>query len=53
LLVNVAGIGFRATAERTTDAQWDLTVAVNLTAVFRLCRLSRRTSFTALGTGTV
>src|SRR3954451_16958264 len=39
LLVNNAGIGFRANAEETTDEQWDLTMAVNLTAMFRLCRL--------------
>ncbi len=39
LLVNNAGVGFRATAPATTDDQWDLTLAVNLTAVFRLCRL--------------
>jgi len=38
LLVNNAGVGFRATAEDTTDEQWDLTLAVNLTAMFRLCR---------------
>jgi meso-butanediol dehydrogenase / (S,S)-butanediol dehydrogenase / diacetyl reductase len=38
LLVNNAGLGFRATAEDTTDDQWDLTLAVNLTAMFRLCR---------------
>jgi NAD(P)-dependent dehydrogenase (short-subunit alcohol dehydrogenase family) len=38
LLVNNAGVGFRATAEETTDEQWDLTLAVNLTAMFRLCR---------------
>jgi NAD(P)-dependent dehydrogenase (short-subunit alcohol dehydrogenase family) len=38
LLVNNAGIGFRANAEDTTDEQWDLTMAVNLTAMFRLCR---------------
>ena len=38
LLVNNAGVGFRATAEDTTDEQWDLTFAVNLTAMFRLCR---------------
>jgi NAD(P)-dependent dehydrogenase (short-subunit alcohol dehydrogenase family) len=38
LLVNTAGIGFRADAEGTTDEQWDLTFAVNLTAMFRLCR---------------
>ncbi|MEV4624245.1 SDR family oxidoreductase [Asanoa sp. NPDC049573] len=39
LLVNNAGVGFRATAGATTDEQWDTTLALNLTAVFRLCRL--------------
>jgi NAD(P)-dependent dehydrogenase (short-subunit alcohol dehydrogenase family) len=39
LLVNDAGVGFRATAADTTDEQWDLTLAVNLSATFRLCRL--------------
>jgi NAD(P)-dependent dehydrogenase (short-subunit alcohol dehydrogenase family) len=38
LLVNNAGVGFRANAGETTDEQWDLTFAVNLTAMFRLCR---------------
>jgi NAD(P)-dependent dehydrogenase (short-subunit alcohol dehydrogenase family) len=38
LLVNNAGIGFRANAEDTTDEQWDLTLSVNLTAMFKLCR---------------
>jgi NAD(P)-dependent dehydrogenase (short-subunit alcohol dehydrogenase family) len=38
LLVNNAGVGFRAAVQETTDEQWDLTVAVNLTAMFRLCR---------------
>jgi NAD(P)-dependent dehydrogenase (short-subunit alcohol dehydrogenase family) len=39
LLVNDAGVGFRATAADTADEQWDLTMAVNLSAPFRLCRL--------------
>jgi NAD(P)-dependent dehydrogenase (short-subunit alcohol dehydrogenase family) len=39
LLVNDAGVGFRGTALDTTDEQWDLTMAVNLTAMFKLCRL--------------
>ena len=39
LLVNNAGIGFQATAEQTTDDQWDLTLALNLTAMFQMCRL--------------
>jgi NAD(P)-dependent dehydrogenase (short-subunit alcohol dehydrogenase family) len=39
LLVNNAGVGFRASVSDTTDEQWDLTLAVNLSAMFRLCRL--------------
>jgi NAD(P)-dependent dehydrogenase (short-subunit alcohol dehydrogenase family) len=39
LLVNNAGVGFRADTQGTTDEQWDLTLAVNLTAMFQLCRL--------------
>lgn len=38
LLANVAGIGFAASTPETTDEQWDRTIAVNLTAVFRTCR---------------
>jgi meso-butanediol dehydrogenase/(S,S)-butanediol dehydrogenase/diacetyl reductase len=38
VLVNNAGIIYRATAEDTTDAQWDRTIAVNLTAAFRMSR---------------
>jgi len=38
VLVNNAGIIYRATAEDTTDAQWDRTFAVNLTAAFRMSR---------------
>ena len=38
LLVNNAGVGFRADAGSTTDEQWDLTLGINLTAMFRLCR---------------
>jgi NAD(P)-dependent dehydrogenase (short-subunit alcohol dehydrogenase family) len=38
LLVNNAGVGFRATAEETSDEQWNLTIAVNLSAMFVLCR---------------
>ena len=38
LLVNNAGVGFRATAEETSDEQWNLTLAVNLSAMFLLCR---------------
>ncbi len=38
VLVNNAGIYHVATAEETTDAMWDDTLAVNLSAVFFLCR---------------
>ena len=38
VLVNNAGIYHVATAEETTDAMWDETLAVNLSAVFFLCR---------------
>lgn len=39
LLVNNAGIGVAGTAPETSRADWDRTVAVNLSAVFHLCRL--------------
>ena len=39
LLVNNAGVGFAGTAAETSIADWDLTIAVNLSAVFHLCRL--------------
>jgi len=38
LLVNSAGVFYPALAEDTTDEAWDETVAVNLTAVFKLSR---------------
>ena len=38
LLVNNAGVGFRANAEETSDEQWNTTLAVNLSAMFLLCR---------------
>ena len=38
VLVNNAGIIYRADAVETTDAQWDRTIAVNLTAAFRMSR---------------
>jgi meso-butanediol dehydrogenase/(S,S)-butanediol dehydrogenase/diacetyl reductase len=38
VLVNNAGIIYRATAEETADAQWQRTIAVNLTAAFRISR---------------
>ncbi len=39
LLVNNAGVGVAGTAAETSIADWDLTIAVNLSAVFHLCRL--------------
>jgi 2-dehydro-3-deoxy-D-gluconate 5-dehydrogenase len=38
ILVNNAGIIRRAPAAESTDADWEAVVAVNLTAVYRLCR---------------
>jgi NAD(P)-dependent dehydrogenase (short-subunit alcohol dehydrogenase family) len=38
ILVNNAGIGISGTLEEFTDEQWDHTIAVNLTAPFRLAR---------------
>lgn len=38
LLVNNAGIIYRASAEQTTDEQWRLTMAVNVDAVFHASR---------------
>lgn len=38
VLVNNAGIIHYADAEETTDEQWDDTIAVNLTAAFRMSR---------------
>ena len=37
-LVNSAGVFYSALAEDTTDEEWDETIAVNLTAVFKLSR---------------
>jgi NAD(P)-dependent dehydrogenase (short-subunit alcohol dehydrogenase family) len=36
--VNNAGIGFARTVAQTTQAEWDLTFAVNITAQFILCK---------------
>ena len=36
VLVNNAGIAFRESAEETSEDKWDLTMAVNLKAVFLL-----------------
>ena len=38
VLVNSAGVFYPALAEDTADREWDETIAVNLTAVFRLSR---------------
>jgi 2-deoxy-D-gluconate 3-dehydrogenase len=38
ILVNNAGIIRRAPAAESTDADWEAVLAVNLTAVYRLCR---------------
>jgi NAD(P)-dependent dehydrogenase (short-subunit alcohol dehydrogenase family) len=39
LLVNNAGVGVAGTVGDTLVADWDMTIAVNLSAVFHLCRL--------------
>jgi NAD(P)-dependent dehydrogenase (short-subunit alcohol dehydrogenase family) len=39
LLVNCAGVGWAADTAETSLAQWDTTLAVNLTAMFALCQL--------------
>lgn len=39
LLVNNAGIGVAGSVSETSPADWDRTIAVNLSAVFHLCRL--------------
>jgi meso-butanediol dehydrogenase / (S,S)-butanediol dehydrogenase / diacetyl reductase len=38
VLVNNAGVVHRHTAETATDEEWDHVIAINVTAVFRLCR---------------
>lgn len=38
ILMNNAGIGTNALAEAMTEAEWDRTLSVNLTAQFRLCQ---------------
>jgi 3-oxoacyl-[acyl-carrier protein] reductase len=38
MLVNCAGLGHWASAERTTDLQWRQTMGVNLDGVFYMCR---------------
>ena len=39
LLVNCAGVGWPADTAETTDEAWDTTLAVNLSATFRMCQL--------------
>ena len=39
LLVNNAGVGVAGTVGETTVPDWDRTIAINLTAVFHMCRL--------------
>lgn len=38
VVVNNAGVGHAADVTTTSDAQWDQTLAVNLTAMFGICR---------------
>jgi NAD(P)-dependent dehydrogenase (short-subunit alcohol dehydrogenase family) len=38
VLVNCAGLGFAATASETSADMWDLTMAVNLSGTFYMCR---------------
>lgn len=38
IVVNSAGILYHATAEQTTDEQWQKTMAVNVNGVFFICR---------------
>ena len=40
LLVNCAGVGWPADTAETTDEAWDTTIAVNLSATFRMCQLA-------------
>jgi NAD(P)-dependent dehydrogenase (short-subunit alcohol dehydrogenase family) len=42
ILVNNAGIAFREPAEETSEEKWDLTMAVNLKAVFLLSQAAGR-----------
>ena len=38
IVVNSAGIIHHATVEETTDAQWEATLAVNVSSIFYVCR---------------
>jgi len=49
VLVNVAGIGVAGDVTETTAAQWDAVLAVDLSAVFHLCRLVLPTMLDAGG----
>jgi NAD(P)-dependent dehydrogenase (short-subunit alcohol dehydrogenase family) len=40
ILFNNAGIVTKGTAETTTEQDWDQTMAINVTAVWRMCRLA-------------
>jgi NAD(P)-dependent dehydrogenase (short-subunit alcohol dehydrogenase family) len=42
VVVNNAGIIFRGTVDQTTDEEWAQTMAVNVTAVFAVCRAAVR-----------
>jgi NAD(P)-dependent dehydrogenase (short-subunit alcohol dehydrogenase family) len=39
VLVNCAGLGFAATASETSAKMWDLTMTVNLSGTFFMCRM--------------
>jgi meso-butanediol dehydrogenase / (S,S)-butanediol dehydrogenase / diacetyl reductase len=39
ILFNNAGVVTQGTAETTSEADWELTMALNVTAVWRMCRL--------------
>ena len=52
VLVNGAGVGFRADVLQTTPAQWAETFAVNVTAAFLLCQ-AFLPHFLANGAGTI
>ncbi len=52
ILVNCAGVARLAPAEDLSAADWDLTLAVNLTGAFRMCQVVGR-AMLAQGRGTV
>jgi gluconate 5-dehydrogenase len=53
ILVNAAGITRRAPAEETTLADWEDTLAINLTAVFLLCQAFARHCLKAKARGKI